>query len=72
MVTSAGVSESLPSPTPRAMTRCECTEITFQELADRMDADRVGMAEICRRTESGTICTACLPDLVRFLEARER
>jgi NAD(P)H-nitrite reductase large subunit len=70
MVTSAGASEALPSPTPRPMTRCECTEITFQELANRMDADHVGMEEICRRTESGTICTACLPDLARFIAER--
>ena len=37
-----------------------------------MEADRVGMEEICRRTECGTICTACLPDLVSFPEDRER
>jgi NAD(P)H-nitrite reductase large subunit len=72
MVTSAGASEALPSPIPRAMTRCECTGITFEELASRMDADQVGLEEICRRTESGTTCTACLPDLLQFIAARAR
>ena len=72
MVTSAGASETLPAPVPRAMTRCECTDITFQDLATRMDADQVGLEEICRRTECATICTACLPDLLRFVAARGR
>lgn len=70
MVTSAGASEGLPAPVPRPMTRCECTGITFQELASRMDADHVGLEEICRRTECATTCTACLPDLLRFIAAR--
>jgi bacterioferritin-associated ferredoxin len=70
MVTSAAACEALTSPTPRAMTRCECTGITFEEIASRMDADRVGLAEICRRTQCGNTCTACLPDLVRFVAAR--
>jgi hypothetical protein len=37
-----------------------------------MEADRVGLAEICRRTECGNTCTACLPDLVLFIAARAR
>jgi hypothetical protein len=46
--------------------------MTFQELGIRMDVAQVGMEEICRRTESGTICTACLPDLLQFIAARAR
>jgi hypothetical protein len=37
-----------------------------------MDADQVGLEEICRRTECATTCTACLPDLMRFIAARAR
>jgi hypothetical protein len=37
-----------------------------------MDTDKVGLEEICRRTECATICTACLPDLLRFIAARGR
>ena len=70
MVTSAAACEALPHATPRAMTRCECTGITFQEVAARMATDRVGMAEVCRRTQCGNTCTACLPDLVRFIAQR--
>ena len=54
------------------MTRCECTGVTFQEIAIRMEADRVGLTEICRRTECGNTCTACLPDLAQFIAARAR
>lgn len=72
MVTSAGASEALPAPVPRAMTRCECTGITFLEVAVRMDVEQVGLEEICRRTECATTCTACLPDLLRFMAARDR
>jgi NAD(P)H-nitrite reductase large subunit len=72
MVTSAGASEALPAPVPRAMTQCECTGIAFHDIASRMDAERVGLEEICRRTECATLCTACLPDLLRFIDARGR
>jgi NAD(P)H-nitrite reductase large subunit len=72
MVTSAAVCEALPSPTPRAMTRCECTGITFQEIASGMEAAGVGLAEMCRRTQCGNTCTACLPDLARFIATRAR
>ena len=70
MVTSAAAVEALPSPTPRAMTRCECTGVTFQEIARRMEDDGLALAEVCRRTDCGTTCTACLPDLIRFIGDR--
>jgi NAD(P)H-nitrite reductase large subunit len=72
MVTSAAASEALPNPTPRAMTRCECTGVTFQEIAIRMEADGVGLTEICNRTQCGNTCTACLPDLAQFIADRAR
>ena len=72
MVTSAGASEALPNPVPRPMTRCECTGMTFEELAIRMDVAQVGLEEICRRTQCATTCTACLPDLLQFIAARAR
>jgi bacterioferritin-associated ferredoxin len=53
------------------MTRCECTGVTFEEIASCTDAG-VELAEVCRRTDCGNTCTACLPDLVRFLAARGR
>ncbi len=63
--------EAYASPTPRAMTRCECAGVTFQEIAARMDAEGTTLDEVCRRTQCGNTCTACLPDLARFVAARQ-
>ena len=41
---------------------------TFQELA-RIASSGTSLEEICRRTGCGQTCTACLPDLVRYLSA---
>lgn len=53
------------------MTRCECAGVPFHEIASRMEAERASLDEICRRTECGNTCTACLPDLARFVAARQ-
>jgi NAD(P)H-nitrite reductase large subunit len=61
----------VPAATPRAMTRCECAGVTFQELARRMDAEGTTIEDVCRRTGCGLTCTACVPDLVRALASRQ-
>jgi bacterioferritin-associated ferredoxin len=51
------------------MTRCECAGVSFQEVAARV-RDGAGAEEALRRTGCGQTCTACLPDLARFLASR--
>jgi bacterioferritin-associated ferredoxin len=63
---------ALPPAVGRAMTRCECTGITFEEAARRVAAERVSVEDLPRRTGCGGNCTACLPDLRRFLASRQR
>jgi bacterioferritin-associated ferredoxin len=58
-----------PMVGPR-MTRCECAEISFEEAARRMEAERLTVDELTRRTGCGGNCTACVPDLKRFLSSR--
>lgn len=52
------------------MTRCECAEISFEEAARRMQAEQLTVEELTRRTGCGGTCTACVPDLRRFLASR--
>jgi bacterioferritin-associated ferredoxin len=52
------------------MTRCECAEVSFEEAARRMEAERLTVDELTRRTGCGGNCTACIPDLKRFLSNR--
>jgi bacterioferritin-associated ferredoxin len=47
----------------RAMTHCECTELSFDEIFRRMREGRLSFDETCRRIGCGRLCTACLPDL---------
>lgn len=56
----------------RAMTRCECAEVPFQEVARLVYVEGLTLAEVRRRTGCGDLCTACLPDLHHFLEATGR
>ena len=58
-----------PAKGARAMTRCECAGVSFQEVAARV-RDGAGAEEALRRTGCGQTCTACLPDLARFLASR--
>jgi bacterioferritin-associated ferredoxin len=54
---------------PRAMTRCECAGISFSEIGRRMATEQSTLEDVCRRTDCGQTCTACLPDLLRYLAA---
>jgi NAD(P)H-nitrite reductase large subunit len=72
MLTHVAECEAYRTPTARAMTRCECAGVSFQEIAARMEAERVTLDEVCRRTQCGNTCTACLPDLARFVAARQK
>ena len=55
-----------PRGLPPAMTRCECAEVPFQEVARQVAAGR-SLEETMRRTGCGQNCTACLPDLLKHL-----
>jgi bacterioferritin-associated ferredoxin len=52
------------------MTRCECAEVSFAEIARRVRAEGWSLDEIAARTGCGGTCTACVPDLVQYLAAR--
>jgi bacterioferritin-associated ferredoxin len=60
---------AFPWAVPRAMTRCECADVTFQEIARQMAASNGSLDEAVRRTGCGQTCTACLPDLRRYLSS---
>jgi bacterioferritin-associated ferredoxin len=49
------------------MTRCECADVSFEEMARQMKSAAASFEEARRRTGCGQTCTACLPDLRRFL-----
>jgi len=53
-----------------AMTRCECVELPFDEVARRMREDGTSLEELQDRTGCGRLCTACLPDLRAHLARR--
>ncbi|MCG6923589.1 MAG: (2Fe-2S)-binding protein [Acidobacteriota bacterium] len=52
------------------MTRCECAELSFDEIARRMREEGLSLEEISERTGCGRTCTACLPDLRSHLRKR--
>jgi len=62
----ARAEEGHPHP-GRAMTRCECADLSFSEVARRLRDERLTLDEVARRTGCGGTCTACLPDLRAFL-----
>jgi len=47
----------------RAMTRCECTELAFEEVIRHMREHGLSLDDVCQQTGCGRLCTACLPDL---------
>jgi bacterioferritin-associated ferredoxin len=51
-----------PAP-PRAMTRCECADVSFDELARLVREDGLSFEQLAERTGCGRLCTACIPDL---------
>ena len=54
---------------PPAMTRCECMDLSFEEIARSVRPDGLSLEEVTRRTGCGGNCTACLPDLKRYLDS---
>ena len=64
-----------PCPAPAVsfgppMTRCECSGVTFVEVARRMQAEGLLPEQAIARSACGRNCGACIPDLRRFLAAR--
>ena len=51
---------------PRPMTRCECADVSFQEIAREMASTGRSLEETTRRSGCGQNCTACLPDLLKY------
>ena len=51
------------------MTRCECAEISFAEIARRVEGG-IPLAKVMKTTGCGGMCTACLPDLEDYLASR--
>jgi bacterioferritin-associated ferredoxin len=51
----------------RAMTRCECSGLSFVEIRRRLREDGGRLEDLTERTGCGGTCTACLPDLREFL-----
>lgn len=60
----------LEGATPRVMTRCECTGIAFAEVARLVREEGLGLEQVCERSGCGHTCTACIPDLCAYLQAR--
>ena len=54
----------------RAMTRCECSGLPFDEIARRVREEARSLEAILAETGCGKVCTACLPDLHDHLAAR--
>jgi len=54
---------------PQAMTRCECAELAFDEVARRI-RDGASLEEVQERTGCGRLCSACLPELRDHLARR--
>ena len=52
----------------RAMTRCECSELPFDEIVGRIRGGR-SLDAVQAETGAGLLCTACLPDLRSHLAA---
>lgn len=52
----------------RAMTRCECTEVPFDEISGELRRGR-SLDDVQAETGAGLLCTACLPDLREHLAA---
>ena len=56
-----------PPDWSRAMERCECAEMPFDEVSRRMKAEGLSFEEVVERTGCGRTCSACLPDLRKHL-----
>jgi len=67
MSSAPGPESVLDPAAPAPMTRCECSELAFEEIARRIREEGLSFAECSRRTGCGQTCTACLPDLQAYL-----
>jgi NAD(P)H-nitrite reductase large subunit len=47
----------------RAMTRCECSGLAFEEIARRLRESGQTLDALQAETGCGGLCTACIPDL---------
>ena len=70
MASGAGVLEPEPVCFGRAMTRCECARLAFDEITRRVCVEGQSLEAVQRETGCGYLCTACLPDLRDHLAAR--
>jgi NAD(P)H-nitrite reductase large subunit len=70
MASSSGVLEPEPIRFGRAMTRCECARLAFDEIARRVCVEGQSLEAVQRETGCGHLCSACLPDLRDHLAAR--
>jgi NAD(P)H-nitrite reductase large subunit len=72
MASSTGVVEAEAEPVRfgRAMTRCECAGLAFDEIARRVCVEGQALEAVQRETGCGYLCTACLPDLRDHLARR--
>lgn len=55
---------------PPEMTRCECADVSFEDVAAHLDSHGLRLDDIFEKTGCGQTCTACLPDLRTFLARR--
>jgi NAD(P)H-nitrite reductase large subunit len=69
VVAMEGSASSEPVPW-RVMTRCECADLPFDEIARRVREEGLSLEALQRETDCGRLCTACLPDLHEHLAAR--
>ena len=67
---SSSVLEREPVRFGRAMTRCECARLAFDEIARRVCVEGQSLEALQRETGCGHLCSACLPDLRDHLAAR--
>jgi bacterioferritin-associated ferredoxin len=53
----------------RLMTACECAGVPFSEIARLVLVEGRPFQDVLERTGCGQTCTACIPDLHRYLAA---
>jgi bacterioferritin-associated ferredoxin len=54
------------------MTRCECAELPFDEVARWIRDRGATLEDVQERTGCGRLCSACLPDLRAHLAGRRQ
>jgi NAD(P)H-nitrite reductase large subunit len=55
---------------PPRLTRCECAELSFEEIARRIRTEGITLEQVMAQTGCGGTCTACIPDLQHYLASR--